>query len=49
MGPAIYPEIEGLVDGWPDDINGMCLARALKYFDKAAKAWPAIKNLIRAL
>lgn len=38
MGVAIYPEIEGSSDGWPDDINGKFLARALEHLDKAAKA-----------
>jgi hypothetical protein len=38
MGVAIYPIFEGSSEGWPDDMNGKCLARASDQLDRVAQA-----------
>lgn len=37
MGSAFIPVFESDEPGWPDDINGKCLARAANQLDKACK------------
>ena len=37
MGVAYYPVFEGSDAGWPEDINGKCLSRADKHFEKVCR------------